>query len=66
VGAVLLAGGDRHVELAGKVGVLLFADEDAGELPDHRRRVKKLVRREPRDRATDHIADVVHAGLQRD
>ena len=66
MGAVLFAGGDRHVELAGQVRVLLLTDEHTSELPDHRRRIKKLVGREPRDGATDHVADVVHAGLQRD
>src|SRR5262249_19116111 len=53
-----------HIELSWQICVLLVAHEHLRELPDHRRRVKKLVGREPCDRAADDIADIVHAGLQ--
>ena len=64
VGAGFFASRYRHVELSRQICVRLVAHEHLCELSYYRRCIEKLVGREPRDRATDHVADVVHAGLQ--
>ena len=55
-----------HVELPRQVRVGLVAQEYLGELLRNRRGVEELVRREPGGRAADDVADIVHAGLERD
>ena len=61
---MLEAAGDGDVELARQVGEVLVAEEDALELPRDRRGVEQLARREPRRRAADDAADIVHSRLE--
>ena len=62
--AVFPAAGYGHIELPRKIRVRLVANEDVGEGARHRRGVEELVARNPGHRAADHVADVVHPGLQ--
>src|SRR5438876_6049669 len=63
MGAVLGAPGDDDVELAREVRELLVPQERVGELAYDRRGIEELVRREPRNRASGNVSDIVHAGL---
>src|SRR2546427_11878761 len=62
--AVLQAAGDGDVELARQVRELLVAEEDLLEGEGDRRGVEQLTRCQPRGRAADDAADVVHPRLE--
>ena len=67
VGAILEAAGNRDVKFAwqiGKFGIAHATDNPAIEREDNRRRIEQFVRRDPGERASVDVADVVHAGLQ--
>ena len=63
---VVQAAGDGDIELSGQVGVLPVADKHFGEFAGDGRRIQQLAGREAGNRAPNHCANVVHAGLQRD
>ncbi len=50
----------------GKFVYSLLPRNNSREIVHHRGGVEKLIGREPGDRTTDHAANIVHAGLQRD
>ena len=54
------------LNLRGRLVNDFVADEHLGELAHHRRGIEQFVGRETGHRATDHAADIIHAGLQRD
>ena len=63
LGAVLEAARHRDLELAGQVGVLAVAGEEVGDGPGDGQGVEGLVGVDARDRAAQHVAGRVAAGL---
>jgi hypothetical protein len=61
----LHAPGDRHLELAGQVGVLAVAGEEVRDLAGDGQGVEGLVGVDPGDRTAEDVAGRVAAGLHR-